>query len=345
MKKNNSDKKSKSKKKKALIIILSVIGVIALASAGVFGYGWYQLNSKLRTTAISKDDGELGISKETIQNIEMKDSDEEIVNIAFFGLDRRYSEEPARSDSIMILSVDKKHKKIKMNSIMRDTYVKVTGYSDTKINHAYAYGGAQLAIRTLNENFDMNIRDFVSVDFYKLENIIDALGGVEIKLTEEEVKLVNNNMKEVASIEHKTIKEVTTAGNQTLNGMQAVAYSRIRYTAGGDFERTERQRTVLGALFNKISNGGAAQLPSNVSKLLPFVETSMSSTDIIKLGVSAFTTGTTNLEQQRFPLDGYCKDMTLDGVWYLKADLEATKDQLHKFIYEDIKPVAGAPLF
>jgi len=345
MEKNNNEKNNKTKKRKILIVTLIIVGVIAFVSAGIFCYGWYQVSSKIKITSISKEDGDLGISKETIETIDVKDSDEEIVNIAFFGIDRRYPEEPARSDSIMILSVDKKHKKIKMNSIMRDAYVKVNGYSDTKINHAYAYGGPQLALRTLNENFDMNIRDFVSVDFYKLENIIDELGGIEINVREDEVKFINDGVREVATITNKTFKEVTTSGNQTLNGIQAVGYSRIRSTVGGDFERTERQRTVLTSLFNKISSGGAAELYSNVSKLLPFVETSMSSMDIIKLGASVFATGTINLEQERFPLDGYCKDATIDGVWYLQADLKATTDQLHKYIYDDIKPVAGAPLF
>ena len=333
-----------TKKRKALKIILSVLVVIILLSGGVFGYGWYQL-SKINKTSISKDDGDLGISKETIKNIETKDSDEEIVNVAFFGLDRRDPKEPCRSDSIMILSVDKKHKKIKMNSIMRDTYVKIKDHGETKLNHAYAYGGPELAIRTLNENFEMNIREFVAVDFYKLENIIDALGGVDIDVRADEVKLINSYMKEVANIEHKKVTDVSGTGKQTLNGMQAVAYSRIRYTAGGEFERTERQRTVLTALFNKVKSGGVAGFSANVTKLLPYVETSMDSMDIVKLGTSAFTSGTTNFEQERFPLDGYCKGQMIDGVWYLITDLKATIEQLHKYIYEDIKPVPGEPLF
>ena len=331
--------KKKTKKKKALKITLIILGVIALFFIGVVGYGWSQL-SKVKTVEFTKDDEKLGISSAA----KAKD-DDGVVNIAFFGLDRRDPKEPARSDSIMILSVDKNHKKIKMNSIMRDTYVKVKGHGETKINEAYAYGGSELAVRTLNENFDMNIRDFVAVDFYKLENIIDALGGVQINIKSNEIVHLNNYLAEVGNIEHKKITNVTKTGNQTLSGMQAVAYSRIRYTEGGDFERTERQRTVLTALFTKIKSGGATQFPSNVSKLLPFIETSMNSMDITKLGTSAFVSGTTSLEQERFPIDGYCNALTIKGVWYLKADMDATKQQLHKYIYEDVKPVPGKPLF
>jgi polyisoprenyl-teichoic acid--peptidoglycan teichoic acid transferase len=332
----------KTKKKvliKVLIIVLIILGVIALFFTGVVGYGWYQL-SKVKTVSLIKNNNDLGINSTAIAK-----ADEEIVNIAFFGLDRRDPKEPCRSDSIMVLSVDKKHKKIKMNSIMRDTYVKIKDHGETKINHAYAYGQAQLAVRTLNENFDMNIRDFIAVDFEELGDIIDALGGVEINVKENEIPFINGGMSEVAAIEHKKITDVTKTGNQTLSGMQAVSYSRIRHTGDGDFERTERQRTVLTALFNKIKSGGATQFSSSVSKLLPFVETSMSSMDIIKLGTSAFISGATNLEQERFPIDGFCKGVTIDEVWYLKADLDATKDQLHKYIYEDIKPVPGEPLF
>jgi LCP family protein required for cell wall assembly len=337
--KKTQNKKQKTGKKKALKISLIILSVIAIFVAGIAVYGFAQLG-KVKTVSLDKTPGGLGISEAA----KAKD-DKDIVNIAFFGLDRRDPKEPSRSDSIMILSVDKKHKKIKMNSIMRDTYVKVNGHGETKINHAFAYGQAQLAVRTLNENFDMNIRDFVAVDFYKLENIIDTLGGVEINVKPEEVKLINKYMGKIAKIENKQVIDVTEAGKQVLNGMQAVSYSRIRHTAGGDFERTERQRTVLTALFNKIQGGGVAQLSSNVSKLLPFVETSMNSMDIVALGTSTLASGTTKLEQERFPIDGYCKGAIINKVWYLKADLEATTNQLHKYIYEDVKPVPGEPLF
>jgi len=332
-------KKKNKKKKKALKITLIIVVAIALFATGVFGYLWLQLG-KLNTTNISKTNEDLGIS----ESAQAKE-DEEIVNVAFFGLDRENSKAVGRSDSTMILSIDKKHKKIKMISIMRDTYVKIKDNGQSKLNHSYAYGGPQLAIRTLNENFDMNIRDFVAVDFFKLEEIINELGGVEINVKPDEVKYINQHMIEVAEVEHKKIISVTKSGKQTLNGMQTVSYARIRHTGNGDFERTERQRTVLTALLNKIKSGGATQFSSNVSKLLPYVETSLSSMDIVKLGTSAFTSGTTNLDQERFPIDGYCKDITIDGTWYLQADMQATKDQLHKYIYDDVKPVPGKPFF
>lgn len=322
-------------------VVLSLFMIIVLVFGGTFGYTFYQL-SKVKTVEISKDDKDLGIKvKDPIK----EEESDEVINIALFGLDRRSKDEPARSDSIMLLTIDKKHNKIKMSSIMRDTYVKINGHGETKINHAYAYGGPQLAIRTLNENFDLDIRDYVAVDFFNAEALIDAMGGVTIDVNQEEIGLINSGAAGVAKLENKTVPTISATGPQTLTGLQAVAYSRIRYLAGGDFVRTERQRTVLSAMLTKLQSLKPTEIPSAVSNLLPFTETSINSIDIMKLGSKVITTKKMVLEQQRFPLDGYCRGKTIDGVWYLVADMEPTVDQLHKFIYEDIKPVPKAPQF
>lgn len=217
----------------------------------------------------------------------------------------------------MILSLDKKHKKVKLSSIMRDSYVDIEGHGKTKLNHAYAYGGPELAIKTINSNFKLNIRDFVAVDFYGLENIIDTVGGVEIPVRSDEIKYINSYMQGTAKVENKAVQEVQSPGLQNLNGMQAVAYARIRYTSGGDYERTERQRTILTAVMNKIKKLGPTEFPKVVSVLLPNVESSLSSTEIIKMGTSVFTLGIDNVEQQRFPLDNYCEGKLIDGIYYL----------------------------
>jgi LCP family protein required for cell wall assembly len=327
---NNRKKKMKPFKK----FILSLFVIIALVAGTAFGSTLYQLG-KIKTKTILKTDDNLGIKPKKAQK---KEEASEVINIALFGVDRRDKNEPARSDSIMILSIDEKNKKIKMSSIMRDTYVKVKGHGETKINHAYAYGGPELAIRTLNENFDMNIRDYATVDFFNLEKIIDAIGGVTVDVKKNEVDLINSYMNETATIQNESITRISNSGSQPLNGMQAVAYTRIRYTAGGDFVRTERQRTILSGMFAKIQSLGAKEFPSVVSKLLPLTETSMNSMDIIKLGSKVFSSNIKTLDQERFPKEEYSYDKTIDGIWYLVADMESTVDQLHKYIYEDIKP-------
>ncbi len=306
----------------AVIILILVVSAL---------YVYSKLGS-VKKVPISKDDRELKIDKKA------ESYGDDVINIAFFGLDRRKKEELSRSDAVMILSLDKKHKKVKLSSIMRDSYVNIEGHGKTKLNHAYAYGGPELAIKTINSNFKLNIRDFVAVDFYGLENIINTVGGVEIPVRSDEIKYINSYMQGTAKVENKAVQEVQNPGLQNLNGMQAVAYARIRYTSGGDYERTERQRTVLTAIMNKIKKLGPTEFPKVVSSLLPNVESSLSSTEIMKMGTSAFALGIDNVEQQRFPLDNYCEGKPIDGIYYLLFNEEKTIDQMHKYIFEDIKP-------
>ncbi|APC85257.1 LCP family protein [Clostridium botulinum] len=317
-----------SKKKKWILSILAVIVLMSVVSAL---YVYSKLGS-VKKVPISKDDKELKIDKKA------ESYGDDVINIAFFGLDRRKKEEPSRSDAVMILSLDKKHKKVKLSSIMRDSYVDIEGHGKTKLNHAYAYGGPELAIKTINSNFKLNIRDFVAVDFYGLENIIDTVGGVEIPVRSDEIKYINSYMQGTAKVENKAVQEVQNPGLQNLNGMQAVAYARIRYTSGGDYERTERQRTILTAVMNKIKKLGPTEFPKVVGALLPNVESSLSSTEIIKIGTSVFALGIDNVEQQRFPLDNYCEGKLIDGIYYLLFNEEKTIDQMYKYIFEDIKP-------
>ncbi|KEJ02799.1 LytR family transcriptional regulator [Clostridium botulinum A2B3 87] len=317
-----------SKKKKWILSILAVIVLMSVVSAL---YVYSKLGS-VKKVPISKDDKELKIDKKA------ESYGDDVISVAFFGLDRRKKEEPSRSDAVMILSLDKKHKKVKLSSIMRDSYVDIEGHGKTKLNHAYAYGGPELAIKTINSNFKLNIRDFVAVDFYGLEKIIDTVGGVEIPVRSDEIKYINSYMQGTAKVENKAVQEVQNPGLQNLNGMQAVAYARIRYTSGGDYERTERQRTILTAVMNKIKKLGPTEFPKVVSVLLPNVESSLSSTEIIKMGTSAFALGIDNVEQQRFPLDNYCEGKLIDGIYYLLFNEEKTIDQMYKYIFEDIKP-------
>ncbi|GAA0082199.1 MULTISPECIES: LCP family protein [Clostridium] len=311
--------------------ILSIVTVIVLTTVIGTLYVYSQL-SAVKKVSISKNDQQLKIDKKADQY------GDDVINIAFFGLDRRKKDEPSRSDAIMIISLDKKHKKVKVSSIMRDSYVDIDGHGKTKLNHAYAYGGPELAIKTINSTFKLNIRNFVAVDFYELEKIIDTVGGVEIPVRSDEIKYINIYMQETAKIQGKSVQEVQKPGLQNLNGMQAVAYARIRYTSGGDYERTERQRIVLTAIMNKVKKLGPTEFPKVVSALLPNVESSFSSTEIMKMGTSAFALGIDNIEQQRFPLDDYCQGKLIDGVYYLLFNEEKTINQIHKYIFEDIKP-------
>jgi LCP family protein required for cell wall assembly len=308
---------------KKFAIAISIILIGGLLAA--YAYSYFQL-SKIKKVQVPKSNEELKISPVAAKE------DKNIINIAFFGLDRRYENDPSRSDAIMIVTIDEKHKKIKISSIMRDSYVNIDGHGMTKINHAYAYGGPTLAIQTLNKNFNLNVKDYVAIDFAGLEKIIDSIGGVDIEVREDEIPTINYYIKGISERENKAPTYVTKTGYQNLNGMQAVSYARVRYTAGGDEERTQRQRTVLIKVLEKIRAVNATSIPNIVAEFLPYTETSMSNAGIIKTATSVYSLDINNIEQKMFPKAGIGR--IINGVWYLIFDLEETKIEMHKFIYE-----------
>lgn len=295
-------KKKIRKKKKALRIALLCLLFLFLFSVGAGGF--YLLNTfgKIKTDkSIDQSDAAVGVDDITKKEIAENGGDD-IINIALLGIDKMASDDTGRSDSTMVVSIDKKDKKIKMVSIMRDSYVKIDGHGRDKLNHAYAYGGPQLTMKTLNQNFGLNIKDYVAVNFQNMAEIVDALGGIDINVRADELNEknpynINFYIKEISIL--KKVKKpplVTKTGMQHLNGIQAVAYSRIRYAGDGDFERTERQREVLTQLFDKIKSAGVMKLPGIANNLMQYVTTSLDAGDIISLGTDVLKSGL-NMEQ------------------------------------------------
>lgn len=331
-KKNNRASKKNNRRNsfilKTLILLGAAIIVFCVSALAVVHLKF----NKLDNTEINKED--LGIvSKE---ELEQYSEHEKIRNIALFGIDSENGN--GRSDSIIITTIDPVHDKLKVTSIMRDSYVAISGHGNDKINHAYAYGGAQLAIKTLNENFGLNIEDFIAVDFASLPKIIDLLGGIELDITSEEINCsinINDHIDHINKEMGINIDFINTPGLQKVNGYQALAYSRIRYTAGGDSERTTRQRTVLNKLFEKALSVSPTQYLSLIDKILPFVKTSLNSSDILSLATKVVKMGDHTLEQERFPKDDYMWDENINGVYYLGFDREATKQQMMDYIFDD----------
>lgn len=308
------EKHSKNKKINPWIKGSLIVGSILICILLIGAFTVYKTLGKMKQ--VSVDTSDLSINYEEIQEFE---NHEEIINIALFGID---SEDgvAGRSDAIMVATIDPIHNKLKLTSIMRDSYVNIPDRGMDKLNHAYAFGGPQLAIKTINENFGLDITDYMSVNFTSLPVIIDILGGVEINITDEEVP---------------HIPEVSSAGTYSLNGKQALSYSRIRYASGGDYVRTERQRTVLNALFNKASTLSVTALPGLLNEVLPHVQTSMSTSDILALGTKALGAISNGLAQDRFPRDGYCEGTMIDGIYYLAFDQATAKEQMMNYIFED----------
>lgn len=318
-------RKKKRRNRRILISILSILLFVLVAAATYF----ITILNSVEKVEIKQDHVSVGIDK----TLEFDDS---ITNIAFFGVDSRDGD-VGRSDATMVLTIDKKHNKVKLTSLLRDSYVSIDGHNKDKLNHAYAFGGPQLAIKTINKNFGLDIKDFVKVDFGQLVDVIDALGGVEVTIKDYELNQVNQYIQDVARETKKTASSVKV-GTQNLSGVQAVGYTRVRYAGNGDVERTERQRTVIDAIFNKIKTAGVSQYPKIVSKLLPLVDTSLSSKEIVSLGLSMLNNGLKDLQMTEFPLTNKAQGKTINGVWYWVFDLEDNKNLIRDYIYEDIQP-------
>lgn len=302
-----------SKKKKIIIGSLSIFIIL------IFSAYFLAMSTLNKVSKVELDKTDLGIDKQIQEKVENK----KITNIALFGIDQ-VDNSPGRSDAIMIATFDEVHNKLKLTSIMRDSYVNIPNRGYDKINHAYAFGKDQLAIKTINQNFGLNIDNFVKVNFSNLEHIVDAVGGVKMEIKDFEIPGVSS-------------AGITKAGTYNLNGKQALAYSRIR-KVDGDAERTERQRKVLTEVFNKVLDSGVTGLPSMMNKVLPYVETSLTNSDIVNLGMSVLKSGIKNIEQERFPLSAYSKGQIIDKIYYLTFDEKTTRDQFYKYIFEDIKP-------
>ena len=299
-----------------IILLVLLIGIVSA------GYGYIQNKlGKLQKVEINKE--ELGISKEVSENLTG------YRNIALFGVDSRNHEleKGNRSDCIIIASINNNTKEVKLISVYRDTYVQIQGHGLDKITHAYSYGSAQLALNTLNTNLDLNISEFATVNFDVVADAVDELGGIEINIeSQQEMKYLNDYIVETSKVTGKSTPNVTKTGKQTLNGVQAVAYSRIRYTAGGDYKRTERMRDVLTAMLTKLKTKSLGEINKFADNILPKVYTNISSGDILALTPSLMSYKITDSIGWPYTTKG----ITLDRWYGVPITLEKNVTELHQ---------------
>ncbi len=279
---------------------------------------------------------------------------EKIINVALFGIDSRDEKSfKGLSDSIMIMSLNTETKKVKIISLMRDTLVPIEKDGKTtynKLTTAYKTGGPELAIKTINKCFDLDISEYATVNFYGMADIIDAVGGIDVTLTEREVKSrgknnhgINDMIEEVCLYMDESPKDhyVTVSGDQHLNGIQAVAYARIRYVANiwgtnNDYGRTDRQRYVMEQLFNKATKMKKTQYIKLAKSLIPCSETSLSYSDILNLATNILLHSPT-FEQSRAPQDEWnmpAPSGSFGSVVYF--DLDYAAKAIHGVIYDDL---------
>ena len=303
----------KEKNKKGLktfgIIVLVLLIILAIIVGGTFAFVHSKL-SKMQQVDLNEDD--LNVSAQAEQQLA------EYRNIAIFGVDSRDDsyDKGNRSDCIIIASINNKTKEVKLISVYRDTYVQIEGHGLDKITHAYSYGEAPLAIKTLNTNLDLNIKEFATVNFDVVKETVDYIGGISMPITSEEVGHISG---------------ITKPGTYTLTGEQALAYSRIRYASGGDYKRTERMRDVLTSVANKVKTLNISQLNGFVDTILPKVYTNITSADIFSMMPSIASYKIT--DSIGWPYE--TKGITLDRWYGIPVTLEKNVKRLHQEAFNE----------
>jgi LCP family protein required for cell wall assembly len=308
-------------RKKSLFIIIPLLIILGTA----FG-AFYYVNSRIYTPTPIKNIFETKEEKEKAQFIEEKG----ITNILLIGVDGRENDKDARTDSIILATVDSNNKRIKLTSFMRDMYVPIPGHGQNKINSAYFFGGPELLIKTINQAFDLNVQYYMSIDFRAFQDLVDKLGGIDLEVKDYEVDEINYYIKEANW--HNPIY-IKGPGYQHLNGQQALSYSRIRKVGNNDYERTERQRKVLSLLIEKARKTSFLRLPELFSAIIPYVKTNIPATKLMNLGYTAYKFGNTPVESLRIPADGMFEDMKINGASVLVPDLERNTALLDRFMF------------
>lgn len=313
-------RKKSSVGKKIFLGVVSFICLLVLVGSIVV----INLSSKINTVEIDRsfvtDTGKKPIKE-----------DKDVITVALLGSD--YSgDEIGASDATMILSIDTKKNNIKLLSLMRDIYLDLPDGGKQNLNYTMVDGGPELLLKTVNYNFNLQVDKFVHVSLHTLPIIIDKLGGVELEITNEELDFINGYINSI-DFQNGTVTEpLYGAGRQNLNGTQAAAYCRIRYTDGRDYKRTERQRDVLSAIFDKFKDINIAEIPGLIDTLLPLVSTNMTTTEMFSIATKALGIGVSNIEQGRFPLDEHHYAEWTD-MYHMIVDIDATTEEIHKFIY------------
>ncbi len=336
--KKKSGKKAQAKKQRRRIILF-IIEIIILLIAVVILYAVLAGTKSGKVELKEKDI----IINETVQEAQ-ETTMKGYRNIALFGVDSTTGAltKNTRSDTIMIASINQDTGECKLVSVYRDTYLNLSNDSYNKCNAAYAKGGPEQAINMLNMNLDMNITDFVTVGFAGLADTIDALGGVDIEVDESEVSHLNNYQLCIAEDLKREYTPVTQTGYQRLAGLQATGYCRIRYTAGDDFKRAERQREVLSAVADQAKKASLPKLTETANSVFEEVYTSLDLSEIVEMlgDVGAYQI----TETDGFPQEDMRATGTIGskGSCVIPTSLEENVKWLHEFLFDasDYEPSA-----
>lgn len=321
-------KKKATRKRKVILLVVEILILVVLAVAL---FAMTKLSRIERDETFSTEDIEVneGISSES------KEIMKGYTTVALFGLDNRSNGKLSKgnSDVIMIANIDNDTHVVNLVSVYRDSYLDTGDDTFRKCNAAYASGGPEQAISMLNKNLDLNITDYVTVDFNAVVECVDLLGGIELTVTDEEAVLMYGYMDEINKMTKKNSKYLPGAGTYTVDGVQACAYARIRFTAGSDYKRTERQRTVIAQMVKKAQKSDIKTINSLINEAFGDIKTSFSNADLIELATQVFDY---NLgESSGFPFEKNTMKMGKKGDCVIPCDLASNVKQLHEILYND----------
>lgn len=262
--------------------------------------------------------------------------EEGVTNILLIGNDSRAGGEDGRSDAMILVSISNRTKTIYLTSLLRDIYVEIPGHEGNRLNAAYSFGGPELLLKTIKQNLDIEVNRYVQVNFQAFANLIDAVGGVDLELTNEEVQLVNAYLNEYNMLENRPVDTdylpSDASGLLHLNGPQALAYSRNRYI-GSDFGRTERQRKILEAVFHQLPSSVLTNLDDMIDGILPNLTTNISKNECYALSLDAPKLLTYELVQASIPIAGSYQNVTIRKMSVLQVDFEKNKEFIRTRIY------------
>ncbi len=320
-------KKRASKKKKRMMIFGIEIAVILIL---VLGFWVVSKLDKIQKPKVEQDQIEVNESLQESTMETMKG----YTTVALFGLDTREAGQLGsgnRSDTIIIASINNDTKEVKLVSVYRDTYLNLTNGKYNKCNSAYSSGGPAQAISMLNTNLDLDIEYYVSVDFAALTKTVDLLGGIDIDVDDAEIEHLNNYIVETSKVTGIQTQPLTSTGLQTLDGVQATSYCRIRYTAGDDFKRTERQREVIMQLVSKAKKMDISKVNDIIDAVFPLIATNYTNDELVAMAPQLLTYDI--VDTTGFPFDKANATVKGKGSCVVPVNLEENVKQLHEYLF------------
>lgn len=338
-----------------ILIVLLIVLLAAAAAVGILFWRYYSLSNYKSDNEISAQTGQIdpsvlsesiGLTDSEVEEIQSAirtgtlESDgteaelpenKDVYNLLLVGVDRRDTSWNGNSDSMILATLNRKTKTLHLTSFMRDLYADIPGIGVRKLNNAYAVGGGPLLVQTIEQNYKVNIDNYAAVDFVGMAKIIDILGGVTLTVSDEEAEIADGYVRDMCQLQNISYEghQFGSGGTYEADGLMAVGYSRIRYVGNSDYERTERQRTVVTQLMQKVKGMNAGSINSTVTKILPLVTHNIDSPTMLTLIMQVPTFMSYSLDQSRVPYDGL---YTTRGE-ILVPDMAETIARLQEEIY------------